>query len=190
MSIKLIGGQFKNHQLKSPKSSLIRPTSALVRKAVFDICQSDIEHARFLDLFAGTGAMGLEALSRGAAQATFVDNNKEALSCIKDNIAKLKVEDLCAVIVGDIPSVLERLQRNERQFDIIYIDPPYLSPMPVKGVIEYLDHSSLVSQNGIVFVEEAQPSRLKPDETTFIHLLFEKSRRFGNTLLHQYRRFQ
>lgn len=188
MSLRLIGGQFKNRLLKSPKTSQIRPTSALLRKAVFDICQSDVAQSRFLDLFAGTGAMGLEALSRGAAQATFVDNYKEALHCIRENITALQVNDLCSVISGDIPSILQQLQKMQRQFDIIYIDPPYESQISVKGVLQYLDHSDLISNGGIVFVEEAQPSSLKPQEITFAHLAYEKSRRFGSTLLHQYRK--
>jgi 16S rRNA (guanine(966)-N(2))-methyltransferase RsmD len=148
--------------------------------------QPFIAHARFLDLFAGTGAMGLEALSRGAAQTTFVDNHRAALDCIHENVTKLKVEDLCAIISGDIPSVLERLQKMGRQFDVIYIDPPYHGPASSKNVLEYLDHSDLIANEGIVFVEEAAPSRLQPNEMTFVHLAYIRSKKFGDTLLHQY----
>ena len=93
MGLRILGGTFRNRLLKSPKGEQTRPTLAVMRKSVFDILQTQIEGAAFLDLYAGSGAMGLEALSRGASHATFVDANRFALSCIEDNICLLKVEN-------------------------------------------------------------------------------------------------
>ena len=91
MTLRIIGGKFKGRLIKTPKGEKTRPTSAILRKAVFDICQNQITDARFLDLFAGSGAMGLEALSRGASHATFVERDKHSVSCLKENLALLNL---------------------------------------------------------------------------------------------------
>jgi 16S rRNA (guanine966-N2)-methyltransferase len=124
MSLRIIGGRLRNHTLFSPKGQQTRPTSGLVRKAVFDICQADIEDARFLDLFAGSGAMGLEALSRGASHATFVDASRLACQCITKNLHHLFLEKEATVLCGNVLHMIDRLARQQ-PFTLIYIDPPY-----------------------------------------------------------------
>ena len=92
MSLRIIAGEFRNRLLKSPKSLQTRPTLAILRKAVFDILQPYIHQAHFLDLFAGSGLMGIEALSRGASHTTFVDNDRNAIRCIRENISLLNLQ--------------------------------------------------------------------------------------------------
>ena len=92
MTLRVLGGKFRGRLLQSPRGSQTRPTTSMLRKAVFDILQNSIEDFRFLDLFAGSGAMGIEALSRGAKHATFVESHKDALRCINANLATLKLE--------------------------------------------------------------------------------------------------
>jgi 16S rRNA (guanine966-N2)-methyltransferase len=179
--MRLIGGKFKNRLLKSPKGSHTRPTSALLRKALFDICRPFIEDATILDVCAGTGAIGLEGLSRGAAHATFVDNDKQAIRCLQENVRALELENQCTILCGDALTALKRLVKAQKQFDLIYIDPPYRHAL-YQPLLQLLDESTLLAPNGILFVEEASPSHLN---TPLSHLTLNKTRKFGNSLLHE-----
>src|SRR5436305_1632219 len=100
--MRIIAGTFKNRRLIAPKGDATRPTTEQLRESLFNICQHYLEGAHFLDLFAGSGAMGLEALSRGASYATFVDNNKESVGYIHANVEALKVGGHSKVICGDV----------------------------------------------------------------------------------------
>lgn len=181
MTFRIIAGQFKGRILKAPKNSSTRPTQGVLREAVFNICQNEIEGARFLDLFAGSGAMGLEALSRGAAHATFVDNDKQALTSIRENIAILQIASRTAVIANDAIFVLKRLFSS--CFDIVYIDPPYdVSIIPF--VEELLAHR-LLAPNGLLFIEERYRRDYTPLSSSSLSQI-GKARRFGNALLHVY----
>jgi 16S rRNA (guanine(966)-N(2))-methyltransferase RsmD len=126
MTLRIFGGQFKGRVLKSPKSETTRPTQGIVREAVFNICQELTQGARFLDLFAGSGAMGLEALSRGASHATFVERDKHSVSCLKENLTLLNLTDRAQVFPIDAHAALNKITQS---FDIIYIDPPYDTPV-------------------------------------------------------------
>jgi 16S rRNA (guanine966-N2)-methyltransferase len=157
----------------------------MLRKAVFDIIQNTIKGTRFLDLFAGSGAMGIEALSRGATQATFVESHKDALRCIKANLASLKIEKEAAVYSYDVFNVLKKLRKKSEAFDIIYADPPYHITSIYAELLSYLDNSALLSKGGLLFLESLSPSPLKKIELQ--HLVPIDQRRFGTSLLHQYR---
>ena len=145
MSLRIIGGTFRNRPIKSPKGDRTRPTSAMMRKAVFDICQPFIEDAAFLDLFAGSGAMGIEAISRGASHATFVDKDKHALDCILTNLKDLDIEAQCTVIAGAVPQAFKRLKNP---FDIVYIDPPY-GQVEISPILIYFDKQDLLNPGAI-----------------------------------------
>jgi 16S rRNA (guanine(966)-N(2))-methyltransferase RsmD len=182
MSLRVLGGKYRSLHLQSPRGAQTRPTTSMVRKAVFDMIQSTIEGSRFLDLFAGSGAIGIEALSRGAAEATFVESHKEALRCIKANLATLKIEKEAAVYSYDVFDVLKKLEKKGKHFDFIYADPPYHIISIYDELLSYLDSSQLLSRGGILFLES--PSSLKDRKTKQLVLIDE--RRFGTTLLHQY----
>ncbi len=109
MSLRIIGGKYKGRVLKAPKGSATRPTHGMLRESVFNICQNEIAGARFLDLFAGSGAMGLEALSRGASHITLVENDRHALASIRENIAVLQAASQTTVIAGQAKRVLKQL---------------------------------------------------------------------------------
>ena len=178
----LIGGKFKGRRLKTPKSANTRPTTSMTRKAVFDICQSIIEDARFLDLFAGTGAMGLEAISRGAAHATFLESDKDALNCLNENIALLNIQNETTVYKGNSLLLMKRLKDS---FTIIYIDPPY-GKVPLSEILHFFDESSTLEPGGALFLEEGMPSKEKLEILPLKNILHVNSRRFGRSLLHQY----
>ena len=162
-----------------------------MRKAVFDILQQEIVDKDFLDLFAGAGAMGLEALSRGARHATFVDRDRYALSCINENIKTLKVEESCTILGSDAFAALERLSKMGKQFDVVYVDPPYAASAEkslIPKILSLLEHQGLLKEGAIVFAEEGAPAHLKPEEMQFNTLRFINSRQFSQSVLHQFRR--
>ncbi len=186
MSLRIIGGTFKGRLLKAPTGPLARPTMSMMRKSVFDICQSYIEDSHFLDLFACSGAMGIEALSRGASHATFVEKDKKTLSLLLENIKTLGLEKQSTVLSGDVFSVVKRLPSV---YDIIYIDPPYPlaeSPeKPILGLLHFLDESPFLSKSCHLFLEERAPGSFKPESSTFQNLRYKNTRQFGSSLLHQ-----
>lgn len=188
MSLHIIGGRFKNRSLKTPKKASVRPTLAIVRKAVFDICQAQIEGAQVLDLFAGSGAMGLEALSRGASHATFVELDRDSYRCIEENIQTLNVSDAATLHFGNALSLLKKFREKKNKFDLIYIDPPYQEEKLLSDVLHLIDEVDLLSEGGIVFVEEASPPHLMTEKLALQHLTYKDTRKFGKSVLHQFLR--
>ncbi|MFI5333637.1 MAG: 16S rRNA (guanine(966)-N(2))-methyltransferase RsmD [Chlamydiales bacterium] len=186
MSLRIIGGEMRGRPLKSPRSALIRPTTGILRKSVFDICKEQIVDAQFLDLFAGTGAMGIEALSRGAAHATFVDQDKEALLCIRENLKRLKLEERATILRGDALELLKRLEERQKKYDLIYIDPPYYEKHFHPEILALLDHMDL-ARGATIFVEEGIPSPWEKEKIPLEHFALKNSRRFGRSVLYQYR---
>ena len=167
--MRLTGGTFKNRALKSPKGEATRPTSEKLRQAVFNILQNRIEGSSFLDLFAGSGAMGLEALSRGAAKATFVENHPEALKALYANIAILELKEVSQVISHNAHKILPKLG----SFDIIYVDPPYGAD--IDGL------ASLLNPGGILLYESNHKVQLSG-------LNLDEIRSYGDTYLHFFNR--
>ena len=189
MSLRIIGGEFRNRLLKSPKGEQTRPTLAIMRKAVFDILQSDIDDAQFLDLYAGSGAMGLEALSRGASHATFVESNRNALRCIEENCRDLKVQDKCNLISYDCLLALKKIAKGKTQFDVAYVDPPYATAAHhrlLQEILNYFDAHKILKTGGTLFLEEAAPPILKPETLTLSSLRFLNTRTFSRSALHQF----
>ncbi|HEV3270264.1 MAG TPA: 16S rRNA (guanine(966)-N(2))-methyltransferase RsmD [Candidatus Rhabdochlamydia sp.] len=186
MSLRILGGTFRGRLLKSPKTKLTRPTLAVLRKAVFDILHNKIKDALFLDLFAGSGAIGIEALSRGASHVAFVDNNPLAIRCLKENIQLLQLEKQSSILLCSYKQALKQLLKKEIQFDIAYIDPPYelsLKTTILQEVFALFDHSCLIKPGGIVFIEETTHSQFELKSFDFVNV-----RKFSGTLLQQYQK--
>lgn len=184
----IIAGAYKNHPLSTPKGSQTRPTSARLREALFNICQGAIVEASFLDLFAGSGAIGLEALSRGASEVVLIDNNKECGRCMAKNVAALKVQTEVKVICSDVFSAVKKLSNSGFQFDIIYADPPY----EMKGIFNgelrsysqqllfLLDSLPLLKINGFLYIEDV----FSAEQLTHVASLeLISARKVGNTHL-------
>ena len=184
--MRILAGKFKGRLLTPPKGKTTRPTTSLVRKAVFDIARPLIQEASFLDLFAGTGAMGIEAISRGAARATFVEKDPTALHSISKNLKTLGIEKGTAQLLkGDALAQLKRLAKADKQFDIIYIDPPYeLAPALIPEILKLLDTLHLLEQDSLLFIEEGSHYTLPLATLSFSHLHLKESRRYGMTMLH------
>ncbi|MDE3055959.1 MAG: 16S rRNA (guanine(966)-N(2))-methyltransferase RsmD [Verrucomicrobiota bacterium] len=174
--MKILGGKFKGRSLKSAGPAT-RPTQAIMRGAFFNICQHYIEGAHFLDCFAGSGAMGFEALSRGASRVTFIEQDKVALQALRQNIALLHVE----AQVELLPYKAERaLAQLEESFSLIYLDPPYA--LPVLPYIEQILRRYLLKEGGFLFIEK---SSIK-EEPPIQGLKLISRRTFGAAALEQY----
>ncbi len=181
MTLRIIAGTFKGRLLKTPKNGATRPTQGMLRGAVFNICQNQIEKARFLDLFAGSGAMGFEAISRGAVHVTLVENQRQAIACIKENMKALHVESQVSLFTLD---ALQALKFLSTPFDLIYIDPPY--DTPTHSLFEELLKKNLFAPHATLFLEERRGSNNPSPPFQSPHLLLKSSRHFGAALLHQY----
>lgn len=147
--MRVISGSARGRRLKALPGMDTRPTADKVKEAVFNIIQFDIEGRSVLDLFGGTGQMGIEALSRGAAHCTFVDLRKEAVGIIRENLAATGLAGSAQVIQGDS---LAFLSRCKEKFDIILLDPPYGSGLLEKA-LETITTIDIVSEHGIIVCE-------------------------------------
>lgn len=176
--MKILSGIYKNRQLKTPKGDRTRPTSSKIRGSVFDILQGEIEGARFLDLFAGSGGMGIEALSRGAKSAVFVEKDRNATSCIRENLSALGAEAKLYPI--DALAAVKKLQKLGEVFDLIYVDPPYA--LNVSSLMQQLP--SLLAEDGRLFLEQGKRAEISTDL-----LELARERHFGDTTLFEYKKF-
>ena len=123
--MRIIGGRARGRTLVAPAGAKTRPTQDYVRESLFNIIRWDVEEARVLDLFAGTGALSLESVSRGAKSAVLIDMDRAACAAIKKNIASARMEEQCRLIARDYRAAVELLAREGQVFDVVFIDPPY-----------------------------------------------------------------
>ncbi len=146
--MRVITGTARGRKLKLPKGMDIRPTTDMVKESVFNIIQDRVPESRMLDLFAGTGQMGIEALSRGAREVVFVDMSPVAIKLVKENLTLSGLSDRGKVIRGDS---LTYLKRGEK-FDIVFIDPPYETDLLEKA-LESVAAFDILNKNGIIICE-------------------------------------
>jgi 16S rRNA (guanine966-N2)-methyltransferase len=176
--VRIVGGNLGGRVLRAPAGAATRPTSEKVREAVFNILGSVVD-ARVLDLFAGSGALGLEALSRGAAHATFVDSARAAVVAIRSNLHALGIADKATVIAGD--AVAAARQAPPAPWQLVFVDPPYRSDLAVRAVAA-LPEAHLAP--GAVIVIEHDRHNEPPDPLG--SLLRTDQRRYGDTLISFY----
>ncbi|SDX91910.1 16S rRNA (guanine(966)-N(2))-methyltransferase RsmD [Lachnobacterium bovis] len=149
--MRVIAGTARRLPLKAPFGMNTRPTSDQIKETLFNMIQGDVAGAYFLDLFAGSGQMGIEALSRGGLYSVFVENNRKAQECIEDNIKFTKFEKDSLLIKSDVISALRKIE-NKYKFDIVFMDPPYNNDYE-KEVLEYLKNSSLLKEDTLIIIE-------------------------------------
>lgn len=151
--MRIIGGTLKRRLLKGPKSARIRPALDRVKEAIFNIL-GNVAELNILDLFAGTGSLGMEALSRGAHHATFVDDSKEAIGIMHANLEALKLTDRSEVIFKSATAALRQLALAKRQFDLIFVDPPYDQDL-IDSALDVIALLHLLSDTGWIVVEHS-----------------------------------
>ncbi len=149
--MRLTGGQGKGRRLKQPPSS-IRPTSARTRETLFQLVAGRIEDAAVLDLFAGSGLLGLESLARGAKEAVFIEKDRVALKVIRENIGLCGFDERTAIITGDVFRILKNPGSLPGPFDLVFADPPYAEPV-FSPLLEVLNAGGLVGGGGLVVFE-------------------------------------
>jgi 16S rRNA (guanine(966)-N(2))-methyltransferase RsmD len=181
--MRISGGEHRGRRLQSPKGRRTRPTSELLRQALFNVLGPRIEGGAVLDLFAGTGAVGLEALSRGAASATFVENDRRAVESLRANLAALQLTSRSRVVVGDVYSSLARLEAAGERFDCIFLDPPYGQSDLALRCIEMLARGAVLGDNGALSVQAFHKTRL-PDRVGTLRRIWR--RRYGESSLTLY----
>lgn len=177
--MRVIGGSLRGRRLASPKGSAIRPTADRLRESIFNIIAQWVPDAVVLDLFAGTGACGIEALSRSAASAVFIDNNRSAISMIARNLTLCRLEARARVIRWDITAGLDCLHRNTRHFTLVFMDPPYERNFVAVGLRQLQVHPILAPGSRLV-VEHSHREPI-PEELSAYFLLDQ--RRYGNSLV-------
>lgn len=151
--MRIIAGSARSLPLLAPEGLETRPTSDQIKETLFNMLQGKISDCYFLDLFAGSGQMGLESLSRGGAYSVFVENNRKAAKCIEKNITFTKFEKNAKLVVNDVLTAL-RMMEGTYRFDIIFMDPPYNKELE-KAVLEYLTDSSLLKEDTTIIVESS-----------------------------------
>lgn len=149
--MRIIAGTARSLPLRAPEGLDTRPTSDQIKETLFNMLQADVEGCYFLDLFAGSGQIGLEALSRGANYAVFVENNRKAAKCVEDNIHFTKFDDKARLVVSDVISALYSIE-GKYKFDIIFMDPPYNKELE-KEVLQFLSTSSMIKPDTKIIVE-------------------------------------
>jgi len=177
--MRIISGEYRGRKLESPKNNDVRPTTDKVKEAMFSILMPYLDNACCLDLFSGTGGLGLEAISRGAAFCVFCDNDRASIALTKENIKKCGAELKARVIQGDY---MKALERADEKFDIILIDPPYGAGLYEKCLtsIEKLD---LLDDEGIIIVEHEKNVELPISVGKYSRI---KEKKYGTTILSLY----
>lgn len=150
--MRVIGGKYRGRRLRAPHGQDVRPTSDRLRETLFNIIAPHIEGSRFLDVCAGSGAVGIEALSRGAASVTFIDSSRRACAVIESNLASLAVTSNATVINKDAVAALKRLSGDAAKFDIIFFDPPYASEI-YSQVMHGIAAGCLIGPEALVVAE-------------------------------------
>lgn len=160
----------------------IRPTQDKVRKALFDIL-GDIQGLSFLELFAGSGAVGFEALSRGAADLTLVETNRDCVVALKKNIESLKL-GACNLLPWEAQKAIKAFNQGKRRFDLIFLDPPYYRDL-AKKTLQILGAYDILAPNGLVVVQHFKKDALSKESGKLILI---REARYGDTLLSFYRK--
>ncbi len=180
--MRVISGSARGRKQKSPKSSETRPIMDRVKTALFDILAPEIMGMRVLDLFAGTGAVGIEALSRGAESATFIERSPEAWRLVRENLTLTNLSDRAEVLRTDAFAYLQQAAATGRRFDLVYVAPPQYVNMAVQALTQ-LDASPLTEPDGLVIVQIHPQERAELDALTLKRLRRYDERRYGSTLL-------
>jgi 16S rRNA (guanine966-N2)-methyltransferase len=151
--MRVIAGKYRSRPLRSLKGQMLRPTSDRLRETLFNILGATVEGATFVDLYAGTGAVGIEALSRGARHAIFVEQHAPAVALIRRNLESLGIGAEAEILGVNVARAIERLEARHLHAQFIFLDPPYAADAEYESALDALGESPLVSPEGRVIVE-------------------------------------
>ncbi|HEY6968013.1 MAG TPA: 16S rRNA (guanine(966)-N(2))-methyltransferase RsmD [Candidatus Angelobacter sp.] len=183
--MRVIAGKYKSRRLAAPAGIETRPTSDRLRETLFNVVAAAVEGSVWLDLFAGTGAIGIEAISRGARMVYFVESSKRAARTIRDNLASLGIEDGFEMIDREAPTALRLLDSQSAACDFCYVDPPYRKKEDYEEVLGYISQSCVLNPDGLVIAEHDK--HFDPGEA-FGSLRRQRILRQGDSVLSFYKR--
>lgn len=180
--MRIIAGRCRGTQLLAPHGMDTRPTQDKVKESLFNMIQMDVPGASVLDLFAGSGALALEAISRGAESAVVVDKSREALDCIRKNVQKLRMEEEVCILNSDWAQAVGKCRTEAKRFDLVFLDPPYRMT-ELGEICQRLMQEGLLLPEAMLVLEHRTGVTLDmPKE-----FLLEKERTYGDTQIHFYR---
>ncbi len=171
--MKVISGILKGRNIEGYNIDGTRPTMDRVKESLFGMIQDYIKDSTVLDLFAGSGQLGIEAISNGAKQCYFIDNNKEVIKVLNNNITNLKIKDKSKVILSEWKKFLNESSQNNIKFDLIFVDPPYAYDVYEK-ILEKVSSLNLLNENGLIILEHN-------------NLLLFKQKKYGNKSVNVYK---
>ena len=178
LGVRVISGSARGLKLNTPGDDRVRPTTDRVKESMFNIIQDRVYDSQVLDLFAGSGALGIEALSRGASQAVFCDNSLDSIKIIKSNIEKAKVVDRSQIVSGDFKRCLRDMEAKNQSFDMIFVDPPYYEGL-FEEVLDTIRSCKILKKDGIVIVEHDAKKPIGQVEGLEVY----KEKKYGITML-------
>ncbi len=175
--MRIITGRARGIKLNTLEGENTRPTSERAKEAIFSMIQFDIEGREVLDLFAGSGQMGLEAVSRGAASATFIDKSKDAAKIITQNIEKTKLSEFCRLFNSDVQDFI-RITRGKKQYDVVFIDPPY-ALRAVAPTLKALLDGNMLKPTSIIVCESEEENVFENDTALAERFEIIKKAKYG-----------
>ena len=184
--MRVIAGKYKGRHFASPKGTAVRPTRDRVKESIFSILQNRVIDSRFLDLCAGTGNIGIEALSRGAKQVTFLDKSLKCIQLIEQNLKWLGLDfnqPEVQLIQADVIEGINQFQQQSETFELIYLDPPYDSDL-YNQCLSYISDTCVLETSGILLVEHRKHTNLP---SIFGRLCCFRTKQYGDTCLGFYR---
>ena len=183
MSLRVISGKARGLKLDTPKNQDVRPTTDRVKESLFNMINSYIMDSNILDLFAGTGSLGIECLSRGAKNCVFVDKSKDSINIVRSNVKKARVENESTILNVDFKDAVKRLSTQNQKFDVLFMDPPYYENMFIE-CLKSIDKFNLLDEDGIIVVEHATKDLF---EDSIGRLNKSREKKYGNTTLTFYK---
>ena len=156
--MRIISGKARGTKINTIDEVTTRPTLDRVRESLFNIIQNYVSNTYVLDIFAGSGALGIESLSRGAKHAVFCDINKDAVKIINENLMKTRLKENAIVYNMNYKKMIEKLSKNDFKFDIVFVDPPYKENLAVNSV-KLIIQNNLLNENGIIIIETDEKER-------------------------------
>ena len=181
--MRIISGRFKGRYIKTIKR--LRPTQAKLRRALFDILGEKVLENRFLELFCGTGSVGIEALSRGAKEVFFVDRDPDCIKILKDSLSFV-ADHTYSILNLDVSEAIDIFFKDKRRFDIIFLDPPYYKGLAKKS-LNKLSNCDILSSQGMIIIQHYRKDSI-PEKINRLAIFRQK--KYGDTLLSFYRKIR
>ncbi|MCH9617555.1 MAG: Ribosomal RNA small subunit methyltransferase D [Chlamydiia bacterium] len=179
--VRIGSGKFKGREIKTPDTRLTRVSTSYSRKVIFDTLMPYLQDATILDLFAGSGSLGIEGISRGAKSVLFIDSETKPYKTIKDNLNRLEINDTCTVLKKDVISFLNACTAS---YDLIFLDPPYSKTIEeIKHILTTIDKGSILNREGVICFEMSTKYAKEIIGSNYSHFTLFKEKKKGETTL-------